>query len=220
MKSTPSFLVLLFPLLAIASAISQSANLINQKGANTMNLGKEYGTPNPKAPPELSQFAFLIGKWRCDARVKGEDGTWQPYQATWVGRYILDGNAIADEYRMTNQKGEVIVHGMNFRSYSVEKKTWVIRWLNATGAFWLELGPEKLGGVRVDPKTITFNFIDTFAQDAAREAERIGIKSQPTLTRVTFSNISDSRFTWSCERSLDQGKTWAEFMVIEAHRTN
>ena len=170
-----------------------------------MNRDKEYGNPNPKAPPELSQFAFIIGKWRCDISLKGEDGTWQPYQATWVGRYILDGHVIADEYRMTNQKGELIVHGMNFRAYSVEKKTWVMRWLDATGSFWVELGPEKLGGVRVAPKTITFNLIDTFAPDA--------------LTRVTFSNISESHFTWTEERSLDQGKTWAEFMVIEAHRT-
>lgn len=170
-----------------------------------MDRDKEYGNPNPKGPAELSQFAFIIGKWHCDARVKGEDGTWQPYQATWVGRYILDGHVIADEYRMTNQKGELIVHGMNFRSYSVEKKTWVMRWLSATGSFWLELGPEKLGGVRVAPKTITFNLIDTFAPDA--------------LTQVTFSNISESHFTWTGERSLDQGKTWIEFMVIEAHRT-
>lgn len=106
---------------------------------------------------------------------------------------------------MTNQTGELIVQGMNFRSYNVEKKTWVMRWLNATG-FWLELGPEKLGGVRVAPKTITFNFTDTFAPDA--------------LTRITFSNISESHFTWIGERSLDQRKTWAEFMVIQAHRTN
>lgn len=169
-----------------------------------MNHDTEYGSPNPKAPPELSQFAFIIGKWRCDARVKGEDGTWQPYQATWVGRYILDGHVIADEYRMTNQTGEVIVHGMNFRSYNVEKKTWVMRWLNATG-FWLELGPERLGGVRVAPTTISFNFIDTLAPDA--------------LTRVTFSDISQSHFKWSSERSLDQGKAWAEFMVIEADRS-
>jgi len=205
MKSMPFFLALLLPPLAIASVFGQSANLIRQKDAQAMNRDKEYGNPNPKAPPELSQFAFIIGKWRCDARVKGEDGTWQPYQATWVGRYILDGYVIADEYRMTNQKGELIVHGMNFRSYSVEKKTWVMRWLSATGSFWVELGPEKLGGVRVAPKTITFNLIDTFAPDA--------------LTRVSFSNISESHFTWTEERSLDQGKTWAEFMVIEAHRT-
>lgn len=170
-----------------------------------MNRDKEYGNPNPKAPPELSQFAFIIGKWRCDARLKGEDGTWQPYQATWVGRYILDGYVIADEYRMTDQAGELIVLGMNLRSYSVEKKTWIMRWLDATRSFWVELGPEKLGGVRVTPKTITFNLIDAFAPDA--------------LSRVTFSNISGSHFTWSGERSLDLGKTWTEFMVIEAHRT-
>lgn len=166
MKSMPSCLASPLPPLAIASVFAQSANLITQKDAHAMNRDQEYGNPNPKAPPELSQFAFIVGKWRCDVRVKGEDGTWQPYQATWVGRYILDGYVIADEYRMTNQKGELIVHGMNFRSYSVEKKTWMMRWLNARDSFWVELGPEKLGGVRVTPKTITFNLIDTFAPDA------------------------------------------------------
>lgn len=170
-----------------------------------MDHDKEYGTPNPQAPAELSHFAFIIGEWRCDAKVKAEDGTWQPYQATWVGRYILDGYVIADEYRMTNQKGELIVLGMNFRSYSVEKKAWVMRWLSATESSWVELGPEKVGGVRVESERITFNLIDTFAPEA--------------LSRVTFSNVSESHFTWTSERSIDQGKTWAEFMVIEAHRT-
>jgi hypothetical protein len=82
MKSMPFFLALLVPPLAIASVFAQSANRITQKDAQAMNHDKEYGNPNPKAPPELSQFAFIIGKWRCDARLKGEDGTWQPYQAT------------------------------------------------------------------------------------------------------------------------------------------
>lgn len=189
-------LLLLSPTIAIASILAFSANLIRQliiqKDAQVMNRDQEYVAPNPKAPPELAQFAFVIGEWRCDARVKEEGGTWQSYPATWVGRYILDGHVIADEYRMTNQTGELIVHGMNFRSYSIERKTWVMRWLNGTGSFWLELGAENRGGVRVTPKTITFNFIDTFAPDA--------------LTRVTFSNITESHFTWSGERSLDQGK--------------
>ena len=106
---------------------------------------------------------------------------------------------------MANQAGELVVHGMNFRSYSVEKKTWMMRWLDATRSFWVELGPEKLGGVRVNPKTITFNLIDKFAPDA--------------ISRVTFSNISANHFTWSEEKSLDQGRTWTEFVVIEARRT-
>src|SRR5260370_25044144 len=108
MKSMPFFLEMLVPPLAMASVFAQSANLISQKDPQAMNRDKEYGNPNPKAPPELSQFAFIIGNWRCDARLKGEDGTWQPYHATWVGRYILDVLVIADEYRMTNQTGELI----------------------------------------------------------------------------------------------------------------
>src|SRR6267143_7030359 len=204
MKSMPFFLALLLLPLAIASVFAQSADLISQKDAQAMNRDKEYGNPNPKAPPELSQFAFIIGKWRCDISLKGEDGTWQPYQATWVGRYILDGHVIADEYRMTNQKGELIVHGMNFRSYSVEKKTWVMRWLDIRRSSWVELGPQRLGGVRVSPQTITFNLVDIFAPDA--------------ISRVTFSNIAADHFTWREDKSLDQGRTWTEFVVIDAHR--
>jgi hypothetical protein len=170
-----------------------------------MNGETDYGNPNPNAPPELSEFAFIIGKWHCDVRVKGEDGTWRTYAATWVGRYILDGYVIADEYRMTGEAGAVVVHGINIRSYSVEKKTWVMRWLDGTRSFWVELGPVALGGVRVDSEAISFNLIDTFAPDA--------------ICRVTFSNMSANHFTWSEEKSLDQGRTWTEFVVIEAHRT-
>jgi hypothetical protein len=205
MKSMPFLLALLLAPLAIVPVFAESGRM-SQKAAQAMNHDKEYGSPNPKAPPELSQFAFIIGKWRCDVRVKGDNGTWQPYQATWVGRYILDGYVIADEYRMTNLAGELVVQGMNIRSYSVEKKTWIMRWLDAQRSFWIELGPEKLGGVRVTPKTISFNLVDMLAPDA--------------LSRVTFSNISVSHFTWTEENSLDQGKTWTEFVVIEAYRAN
>jgi hypothetical protein len=184
--------------------LAQPAHRLTTQDVQPMNRETEFGNPNPQAPPELSQFAFIIGKWRCDVRVKGKDGAWQAYQASWVGRYILDGYVIADEYRMTNQAGELIVHGMNFRSYSAEKKTWVMRWLDATRSSWVELGPEELGGVRVSRKSITFNLIDRFAPDA--------------ISRVTFSNISEDHFTWSEDQSLDRGMTWTEFVAIEAHR--
>ena len=96
MKSKPFVLALFLTPLAIASVFTQSANRVTEQDAQAMNRETEYGNPNPKAPPELSQFAFIIGKWRCDVRAKGENGTWQTYQATWVGRYILDGYVIAD----------------------------------------------------------------------------------------------------------------------------
>jgi hypothetical protein len=204
MPSKSFFIALLLAQCALVSAFAQPVSRVGREDAHIMSSDTAYSGPNPKAPPELSQFAFLIGSWRCDVRVKATDGPWQKYRATWVGRYILDGYAIADEYRMINEAGELIVHGMNFRSYSVERRTWVMRWLDATRSSWVELGPERLGGVRVSQETITFNLVDIFAPDA--------------ISRVTFSNISPDHFTWREDKSLDQGRTWTEFVVIDAHR--
>ena len=62
---------------------------------------QEFGKLSPNAPTELTKFAFLIGNWNFEARVKIADGHSQNFKGTWRGRYILDGYAISDEYRMT-----------------------------------------------------------------------------------------------------------------------
>jgi hypothetical protein len=56
----------------------------------------ELGQPNPNPLAALSRFAFLIGRWRCDAKVKLAGGEWQNFQAAWLGRCILDDHSIAD----------------------------------------------------------------------------------------------------------------------------
>jgi hypothetical protein len=165
---------------------------------------EEFGKANPKAPAELSRFAFLIGRWRCKARVELATGETQTLQATWLGRFILDGYAIADEYRMTTAAGELLVLGMNFRTYDAIKQTWNIKWLNAFAGTWLDLGPEELGGVRVDGQSIIYAFKEPMAGHA--------------YTRATYTSVSESHFTWRGEKSDDR-KTWSEFMVIECHRS-
>lgn len=164
---------------------------------------QEYGRPNPSAPPELSQFAFLVGKWRCDAKLKRHDGTWENLKATWEGRFILDGYAIAEEYRMTTQIGELLVLGINIRSYDAKRKTWGMKWLNALAGNWVDLGPEELGGVKVDEKSITYSYKEPSGPHA--------------YTRSTYLNISQNHFTWRGEKSND-GKEWEEFLVIEVYR--
>jgi hypothetical protein len=163
-----------------------------------------YGKPNPNAPQELSQFAFLIGKRSGDAKLKREDGTWENLKALWEGRYILDGYAIADEYRMTTPKGELLVLGINLRSYDAKKKAWNLKWLNALAGTWTDLGPEELGGVVADGKVISYRMKEPVARHA--------------FTRATYSNISADHFTWRGDRS-DDGKTWEEFLVIELYRS-
>jgi hypothetical protein len=166
-------------------------------------VDQEFGKPNPNAPAALSRFAFLLGRWRCEARVRSADGEWQTFQATWLGRFILDGYAIADEYRMTSFSGELIVLGMNFRAYDAAKQIWNIKWLNALAGTWTDLAPSELGGVSFDGQSITYAFKEPVAAHA--------------YTRATYTNISKTHFTWRGEKS-DDGKAWSEFMVVECYR--
>jgi hypothetical protein len=163
----------------------------------------EFGKPNPKAPAALSRFAFLIGRWWCEAKLKLANGEWQTFQGAWLGRYILDGYVIADEYRMTGAHGEVIVLGTNFRAYDAARQKWNIKWLDGIAGTWVDLGAEELGGVRFDGQSVIYVFKEPMAGHA--------------LTRATYTNISDTHFTWRGESSND-GRTWTEFMVVECHR--
>lgn len=166
-------------------------------------IEQDSGSPNANAPAALSRFAFLIGRFQCEARLKLASGEWQRFLGTWVGRSILDGHAIADEYRMTGPSGEVLVLGVNVRAYDAVKQVWNIKWLNALTGTWVDLGPEELGGVSYDGQSVTYVFRETVVGHA--------------YTRATYTNISKTHFTWRGEQS-DDGNTWSEFMVIEANR--
>lgn len=167
--------------------------------------GGEFGRPNPNAPAALSRFAFLIGNWRCNAKLKSDSGEWQSFEATWFGHFILDGHVIADEYRMTSRSGDLIVLGMNFRSYDTAKRIWNVKWLNALAGTWTDLVTEELGGVKFDAQSIIYAFREPMAAHS--------------YTRATYTNISPTHFTWRGEKSED-GKAWNEFMVVEAYRSN
>jgi len=204
-KLNPFFVALLAGFLVFGVGAARSATELSKEDSGTMKTeDQEYGKLNPHAPPELARFAFLIGKWKCEARLKQDDGKWGNLKATWEGHFILDGYAIADEYRMTTVAGELVVLGTNFRSYDATKKLWNIKWLNALSGTWVDLGAEELGGVRIDEKGITYKMKEPATGHA--------------FTRATYANISENHFTWRGERSNDD-KVWEEFMVIEAERT-
>lgn len=165
---------------------------------------KDYGTPNPKAAPELSRFAFLIGSWKCEAKLLSADGTWRTFKAAWLGRYVLDGYAIADEYRMFSPSGELIVLGMNLRSYDISKRAWNIRWLNGLAGDWTDLASQELGGLKIDGHSITYAFHEPVAGHL--------------YTRAIYTTHSTTHFTWRGQKS-DDAKIWSEFMVVEADRS-
>lgn len=157
---------------------------------------------HPDAPPELALFAFLIGVWKCDGKVKTEDGIWQPFTAEWVGSYILDGSAIADEFRAIWPDGSLFMHGQNIRIFSTEEKMWRMKWIDSMKGDVLKMGCPELGGVKVSNGSITFHV-------PHNEGE---------LLRSCYSNITDQLFTWRGAMLGEDGETWEEMMAIDARR--
>ena len=129
-------------------------------------------------------------------RSESEIGQWRMADTAGnrIGRFILDGYAIADEYRMTGSSGELIVLGMNLRTYDADKQTWNMKWLNALAGTWVDLGPEQLGGVRFDGQSI----IAASREPVAAHA----------YTRATYTNISKST-SHGEGRSLTTGRRGA-----------
>jgi hypothetical protein len=159
---------------------------------------------NPNAPPELSRFAFLIGNFNCNADLQMPDGTRQTLHATWRGHYILDGYAIADEYRMNDPAGELMVFGLNFRSFDKAAGKYNIKWLDARTGAWSDLVTPTSGTVSIHGDAITYIF------------------PEPTgahpYTRATYTPLSTTRFTWTGEKSTNQ-KSWTQFLLVDCHRT-
>jgi len=166
----------------------------------------DFGQVHANAPRALAQFAFLIGSWRFVAAVKVSSEETLRFDGTWIGRYILDGHAIADEYRMTDAKGKLLVLGLNLRTYEESRQRWNIKWLNALTGAWTDLAPSELGDVHADGRSVRYAFRDTSPMDPAH-----------VFTRATYESTSPTRFRWKGEKSSD-GQNWSEFMVVDCTR--
>jgi hypothetical protein len=113
-----------------------------------------YGEKSPSAPRELDVFAFLIGKWDGRGRTRLPDGKVAEYPVAWIGRYILDGTAIADEAHAPYPDGTPSL-GITFRQYDQSRKTWVIEFLNVSESFLRRQVHLGTGSVAVSGRTVT-----------------------------------------------------------------
>ncbi len=176
-------------------------------GSSQCTNPTKTSAPSIQTPPsELSQFAFLIGNWNFNATVKISDEQSPLFKGTWRGRYILEGYAISDEYRMTDLSGKLVVLGVNLRTYDASNKTWNIKWLNALTGTWMDLAPTQLGSARSEGQSMIY----AFPQPPPTE-------NGHAYSKVTYTKISGTNFTWKGEKSSD-AINWTEFMFVDCHR--
>ncbi len=172
-------------LLATAGgAYAQEATTVNDPSKTT------YGEKDPRAPRELDVFAFLIGSWEGTGRTKLPDGKVAQYPMKWVGRYILDGMAIADEGHGPMPDGSQHL-GITFRQYDTTRASWVIEFLNVTGSFLRRQVRPGTGSVAVDGRNVT-----------------IHQGSLDVRIREHYLVRDADNWTYSMDISNDAGKSW------------
>jgi hypothetical protein len=149
-----------------------------------------YGERSPQAPQELDVFAFLIGKWEGQGKTTMQDGKVAQFPVTWIGRYILDGSAIADEMHAAAPDGSPYL-GISLRQYDVNRRTWIIEYLNVTHSFLRRQVNSDSGSVDVIGRTVT-----------------ISSESPEVSIREHYHVADRDNFVYRLDMSNDVGKTW------------
>jgi hypothetical protein len=179
--------VTLFALAGVV--IAQEASLVNDSSKTT------YGVINSASGAELRAFSFLIGKWGGKGRTKLPDGTVAEWPVTWIGRYVLDGTAIADELHAPAPDGSPYL-GITFRKYDSGRKAWTIEFLNVTGSFLRKQVNANSGSVSINGRNVT-----------------IGSESPGMTIQEHYLVKDEKNFTYRLDVSTDAGATWAEAQV-------
>lgn len=113
-----------------------------------------YGTRHPAAPAELATFSFLVGKWTGTGKYRDAEGKSTDFAVLWIGRYALDGMAIADEIRTPESEGSAI-QGLTLRFFDPASKTWTVEFLNFARSFLRKQTNASAGAVTREGTKVT-----------------------------------------------------------------
>ena len=149
-----------------------------------------YGEKNAQAPGALDLFSFLVGKWKGASTGRQEDGKSAQFEMTWIGRYILDGMAIADEIHGSFPDGRPYL-GITLRHFDPKRSAWVVEFLNVSNSFLRRQVNPRSGSV-------------------SQNASSVVVVSEDGEKRIRENYRVDDRnhFTYTLDGSSDGGRTW------------
>ena len=155
-----------------------------------------YGERNSEAPDELKLFSFLVGKWSGTGKTRLADGSHVQWEgATWIGRYILYGMAIADEFHSLTPDGKPYL-GISLRHFDTQHDSWIIEYLNVSNSFLRKQVNPQAGSVSVAADTVVV--VSEDAQTRIRECYRVP---------------DQSHFIYNMDMSEDEGRTWGPVLI-------
>ncbi len=153
------------------------------------------GEKNPDSPGELDIFSFLIGKWQGTGKAKLDGGKFAEFTVSWIGRYILDGTAIADELHSLAPDGSPYL-GISLRQYDTKRKTWIIEYLNVSNSSLRRQVNADAGPVTVNGPTVT---VTSGAPDS--------------MSKEHYRVVDHDNWVYTLDASNDGGSSWNEGQV-------
>lgn len=85
-----------------------------------------YGRLNPIAPPQVADFAPVIGTCDCRSLARNGDGTWpDTLDMIWRFKYIMNGTAVQDEVWRENN-----LYAGSIRQYQPDSAHWVVTYFS------------------------------------------------------------------------------------------
>ena len=149
--------------------------------------------------PEARQFDFLEGEWDAVCSFPRRDGTWGKGPGTLKATKVLEG-CVSMEFFEGPYQGEII-KGLGLRAFNPKLRCWEHTWTDTASP----------GGFLVWRGRFEGGSIDLLGEWHDDDGRRV-------LSRLTWSQISDSGAHWESHRSLDGGKTWTKHWVIDITR--
>ena len=150
-----------------------------------------YGLRSALAPSQLDLFSFLVGKWQGGGRTKLADGGYATFDGvTWIGRYVLDGTAIADEFHAPTPDGKPYL-GISLRQFDRQHHAWVIEYLNVSQSFLRR---------QVNPHSGSVEEVAGSLVVTSEDGE--------TRIRENYHLMDQNHFSYSTDMSRDGGRTW------------
>jgi hypothetical protein len=142
-------------------------------------------------------FDYLLGDWEFTA-VSRQYGTFRGY---WSAVRLAEGAQVYDEYRIVGDSGETYYLTATMRVYNSGLDQWELVSMEPG------TGLQNAGtGHKVGPEM--------------HIEQRFGIgTATPSLWRIRYYDIGPDHFSWTADRSTDDGRTWTTgFQQIEARR--
>jgi len=164
MKCT--FLLLFIPFLSFSQLDNNYAQ----------TLENPFGSLNPNAPAQVSDYAPLIGTCDCTSSLRNKDRTWSESQKMeWTFKYIMNGTAVQDE--SIKEDGS---HSGSIRQFIADSSKWYVHWYSNTSPSTSL--PTWEGNKQGDSIVLYKNQKAPNGMDG--------------FYRLTFKNISEEGFNW------------------------